>query len=163
MSITITKSMLVEITANYYESSANAREDVNEMLEMLDNDHNFLYDDRYYNMDELDVFLNGSVFEILNEINFEKFRLNDNFFRFTIHGIESTDRKDYSDNIDGDTIDLLSDYYRELRCNTWYYDTYELIELYEMYDRQETTGDPFFDDELVEFITQYYGEIKKVA
>ena len=70
----------------------------NSMCEELDSWDGFLGDDRYYPMYEFDELLGGrSPLEIAELVSGEDFNTGDDYFRFTIYGVESADEPDYSD------------------------------------------------------------------
>lgn len=73
-------------------------EDVfNDMCEELDSWDGFLGDDRYYPMDEFDELLDGrSPLEIAGLVEGCDFNSGDDYFRFTIYGVESASEPDYS-------------------------------------------------------------------
>ena len=83
--------------------------------EELDNWDGFLGDDRVYNMEDFDELMSEkSPLEIAQEIEGNNFSTNDDYFQFTIYGVESTDDKydAYSSNhsVD-DVLDELIDKY----------------------------------------------------
>lgn len=82
----------------------------NSMCEELDSWDGFLGDDRYYPMDEFDELLDGkSPLEIAGLVEGEDFNTGDDYFRFTIYGVESTSEPDYSDYSAEDVLDRVID------------------------------------------------------
>lgn len=70
----------------------------NNVCEELDSYSGFLNDDRYYRMEEFDELLCGkSPLDIAQLVYQEDFNPNDNYFKFTITGVVSSDFKDYTD------------------------------------------------------------------
>lgn len=62
--------------------------------EELDNWDGFLGDDRVYDMSELDELLYGkSPLEIIEMVDGNNFSTSDDYFQFTMYGLESTDDK----------------------------------------------------------------------
>lgn len=82
----------------------------NSMCEELDSWDGFLGDDRYYPMDAFDELLYGkSPLEIAGLVEGEDFNTGDDYFRFTIYGVESTSDVDYSDYSAEDVLDRVID------------------------------------------------------
>lgn len=83
--------------------------------EELDSWDGFLGDDRVYNMEDFDELMSGkSPLEIARDIEGNNFSTNDDYFQFTIYGVESTDDKYdvYSSNYSTDNVlDELIDKY----------------------------------------------------
>lgn len=83
--------------------------------EELDSWDGFLGDDRVYNMEDFDELMSGkSPLEIARDIEDNNFSTNDDYFYWTIYGVESTDDKYdiYSSNYSTDNVlDELIDKY----------------------------------------------------
>ena len=78
-----------------------------EVLITLDSWYGYLNDDRWYSMSEFDDVMYGcSPMEVAEKITSD-FNINDEYFRFTIYGLESSDDIDYSDYNESDTLDSL--------------------------------------------------------
>lgn len=91
----------------------------NSICEELDSWDGFLGDDRYYPMCDFDELLGGrSPLEIAELVSGEDFNTGDDYFRFTIYGVESTSDADYSDYSAEDVLDNAID-----NCgHLWFYD-----------------------------------------
>ena len=64
------------------------------MCDELDGYNGFLGDDKVYNMEDFDELMSGkSPLEIAQAIEDNNFSTGDNYFQFTIYGVESTDDK----------------------------------------------------------------------
>ena len=74
----------------------------NRLIEELDSYCGYLYDDRYYPMDELPDLLYGKdIMDVLNMAYYGSFCPNDEYFRVDGSGnLESADYIDYSDHLD---------------------------------------------------------------
>ena len=128
----------------------------NQCIEELDNYNDYLGDDRYYSMDELDDFYIGTELnEILNRAFFGydedtytmnsdgsmehgQFNPNREFFRYNGYGnLVSADYKDYSALLDKYVIEAMAD-------NIEYIDTInetpELLELFNEYEAERRGG-----------------------
>lgn len=86
--------------------------------EELDSWDGFLGDDRVYNMEDFDELMSGkSPLEIAQEIDGNNFSTSDDYFQFTIYGVESTDDKYdvYSSNYGAEEVlDELIDKYNHV-------------------------------------------------
>ena len=129
-------------------------EDVfNDMCEQLDSWDGFLGDDRYYSMYEFDELLDGrSPLEIAQLVEGCDFDSNDEYFKFTIYGVESTNEPDYSDYYSAeDVLDNLISSYNHLWMDGDAYtsDLRDIVEAldngYEYYDYD--TLEEYEDDE----------------
>lgn len=83
--------------------------------EELDSWNGFLGDDRVYNMEDFDELMSGkSPLEIARDIEDNDFSTSDNYFMFTIYGVESTDDAYdvYSSNYSAETVldELIENY-----------------------------------------------------
>lgn len=80
------------------------------VAEALDSYNGFLDDDRCYSMDEFDEFFCGcSALEIAQKVCGGDFNPYNDYFYFTIYGVESTNYPDYSDHIDDYAVDEIID------------------------------------------------------
>jgi hypothetical protein len=88
----------------------------NNMCKELDSWDGFLGDDRYYLMYEFDELLYGkSPLEIAELVSGEDFNTGDDYFRFTMYGVESTSDVDYSEYYSAeDVLDRVIDDYGHL-------------------------------------------------
>lgn len=129
-------------------------EDVfNDMCDQLDSWDGFLGDDRYYPMDEFDELLDGrSPLEIAQLVEGNDFNTSDDYFKFTIYGVESAYEPDYSDCYSAeDVLDNLISSYNHLWMdgNAYTMDLRDIVEAldngYEYYD--DDTLEEWEDDE----------------
>ncbi len=90
----------------------------NNMCEELDSWDGFLGDDRYYPMCDFDELLEGrSPLEIAGLVEGCDFNTGDDYFRFTIYGVESASENDYSSDYSAeDVLDKVIDY-----CGSLYF------------------------------------------
>jgi len=104
-----------------------------EICEELDNWNGFLSDDRCYCMEDLDDLCSGmTISEFLDKLS-DSFRKGDDYFYFSIYGIDSTDDKytKYRDvYTEEEVVDELLDNYNHL-----YLSDDELKELCEEWDQ----------------------------
>lgn len=137
----------IEKIIAYFEEN---EEIFNQCIEELDSYNGYLCDDRYYSMDELDEFYNGTdPLEILRRAYYGRdddtwhtdasgnkiygeFNPNREYFYYNGYGnLVSSDYKDYSDKLDNYVIESMS----ENRC---YIDTIDSDdELRELFDELE--------------------------
>lgn len=103
-----------------------------EAIEELDSWNGYLGDDRYFGMYDFDELMQGKTpSEIAQEVWNGGFNPNDDYFRFTIYGVESDCYKDYSDYLDDYFIDELINCYPHLCINS---DLEALLEDYDYAD-----------------------------
>jgi uncharacterized protein with von Willebrand factor type A (vWA) domain len=103
------KRTIDEIRNEILDYFENNEDEFNELIEELDAWNGYLGDDRYYNMDELDDLLYGKTPSEVIDMVTSDFNRCDNYVKFTIYGMESTDCKDYSDYLDDNFIDEIID------------------------------------------------------
>ena len=108
----ITSNKMVEIPINQPRTTEEIIESIieyfkdnedkfNEALEELDSWNGYLDDDRIYDMYELNDLVGDLPFsEALEKIDTSNFDLCDDYFKYTIWGIQSLSEKDYSDYLD---------------------------------------------------------------
>ena len=84
------------------------------VCEKLDSYDGFLDDNRCYPMDELDDLLCGKKpSEVLQMVDTDNFNYNDDYFYYDIHGIRSTDEKEYFNDVDySEVFERLTDNYQ---------------------------------------------------
>lgn len=100
----LTWDELYDETVQYLKDDENLHA---EALESLDSWNGYLNDDRWYSMSEFDDLMYGrSPREVAEKITSD-FNINDEYFRFTICGLESSDDIDYSDYDEAGTLDNL--------------------------------------------------------
>ena len=100
----LTWDELYDETVQYLKDDENLH---TEALESLDSWNGYLNDDRWYNMSEFDDLMYGcSPREVAEKITSD-FDINDEYFHFTIYGLESSNYIDYSDYDEADTLDNL--------------------------------------------------------
>ena len=102
------------------------------VCEELDSWDGFLGDDRIYSMDELDDLLcDKKPSEVLRMVDTGNFNYNDDFFYYIIHGIRSTDKKEYFNYVDySDVFEKLIDDYDQIfnyRYGNAYYELFNDI------------------------------------
>lgn len=112
-----------------------------DMVEELDSWNGFADGFRAYPMDELDELHSGmKLSEFLNQLTGD-FNINDNYFYYTIYGLESCDYKEelYRDNVDeGELLDNIRDNFSNL--DFWRHDDFkELLE--EIEEAQEEANE----------------------
>ena len=125
-------------------------ETFNDCIESLDSYNGYLGDDRYYDMDELNEFYNGTEpIEILYRTfyggdddtmdergNRGEFNPNRAYFHYNGYGnLCSTDYKDYSDHLDHYAVESMA----ENRADIWDIDNDD--ELKELFDALENDDD----------------------
>lgn len=112
------KDVLTEKIKDYLANEISD-DDFNNFVELANSYKDFLCDDEYFYMYELDDLLSGKTpTEIIDMVD-DNFDVNDEYFRFTIYGIESCsgEERDYSGYIDELTdfivnnIDNIEKYY----------------------------------------------------
>ena len=164
------KSDLVESMVNYYQEISWNENDFNTIIEFIDSYDGYLGDDRYYGMSLLDdLFYGCSPLEIVEKINYGYFNPRDDYFKFDIYGIESTDVKDYSAFIDNYFMEELIDndhYLSEIEdYNLFDIETDAMLDLIKHFnvssyvdddgdDVADIDNDDLTDDE-IEFISKY--------
>lgn len=93
-------------------------EEFNETIESLDWWNGYLGDDRFYPMDELDELVGekkpSEMLKLVRDTNFDIY---DEYFSFSIWGLESSNEKDYSDRLDLYFINELCDNFDEIKNN----------------------------------------------
>lgn len=110
------KDVLTEKIKDYLGNEISD-DDFNALVEFADSYLDFLKDDRYYPMYELDDFLSGKTPTEIIDFTDNDFDTNDEYFRITIYGVESSDEIDYCLYIDEVTnfivnnIDHVEQYY----------------------------------------------------
>ena len=164
------KSDLVESMVNYYQEISWNENDFNTIIEFIDSYDGYLGDDRYYEMDLFDEFFyDCSPLEIVDRINFHEFDSRDDYFKFDIYGVESTDIKDYSDFIDNYFMEQLIDndsYLSEIEDYNYFDDETDtmivLIKHFNVSSYVDDDGDDVADidnddltDDEIEFISKY--------
>lgn len=145
-----TARTIEEITADIIEYFENNDDVFTECMEELDRYNGYLGDDRYYSMDELDEFYNGTEpSEILRRAyyghdaetyttdasgnkTYGEFNPNRDYFTYNGYGnLVSADYKDYSAHLDNYAIEAMSE-------NRYYIDTIESYdELAALFDELE--------------------------
>lgn len=127
---TKTRDQIIEDIIQFFKDDSDTFADC---IEELDAYKDYLYDDRYYPMEELDEFYSGrEPIEILQrafygydadrwntdssgEREYGPFNPNRDYFRFNAYGnLVSTDWRDYSDYIDSETVEKMLNYRTEI-------------------------------------------------
>ena len=88
----MTREEAIKAIMTYFDEN---EEEFNRVIEEADAWDGVLGDDRKYSMDMLDDFYCGQPASKLLEDLTEDFRKNDNYFYFSIYGLESCDSPDY--------------------------------------------------------------------
>lgn len=100
-------------------------------MDALDSWCGYLGGDRYYPMSEIDdLFCDTKVSDFLDGLS-DDFNHKDNYFKFGVYGLESSNEVDYSDYLNNYTIQAI--YENAHRINL----PEEIRELFEEYDNQE--------------------------
>ena len=100
-------------------------------MDDLDSWCGYLGDDRYYPMSDIDDhFCDVKVSDFLDRLSGD-FNHNDNYFKYGVYGLESSNEVDYSDYLDRYAIQAM--YENAHRINL----PEEIRELFEEYDTQE--------------------------
>lgn len=110
-----------------------------ETIEELDSYMGYLGDDRIYDMDDFDELTSHWTHRQLLE-NLHQFDIDDDYFQFTIYGLDSMNYKDYSDFLDKYFVEELLDY-----RNNLYLDD-EVEKLLKQYEEENTYAEDEEDD-----------------
>ena len=113
-----------------------------EALESLDMYNGYLYDDRWYSMNDFDELMcDCSPREVAQNIT-NNFNINDEYFQFTAYGLKSSNYKCYSDYEETDTLDALIDNYSNINIYDSVLDTAveALSQGYILYDVDDDLG-----------------------
>lgn len=145
----MSKRTLEEMREEAIEMLENDDELFCNMVEELDSWNGYADGYRAYGMDELDEqYYDCPASKVINDLT-EDFSINDNYFYFSIYGLESCDDKAelYRDNTtEEEVLDAVLDNYPHL----WFSDTdfKDLIEEIDNYDEDEEEDEESEDEEI---------------